>query len=81
MSPKGVEHTWEAGAPIRTDGVHPSMSPKGVEHRETAAAGLTIPPRVHPSMSPKGVEHNIERSRLTGRDSCIHQCRRKALST
>ena len=36
---------------------------------------------VHPSMSPKGVEHEIDFSFAGFPETCIHQCRRKALST
>ena len=36
---------------------------------------------VHSSMSPKGVEHTIEIGEWTHDGTCIHQCRRKALST
>ena len=39
------------------------------------------PPTVHPSMSPKGVEHNVDFSTPPFKGACIHQCRRKALST
>ena len=36
---------------------------------------------VHSSMSPKGVEHEKMVEKMDGMMSCIHQCRRKALST
>ena len=36
---------------------------------------------VHPSMSPKGVEHLVESIEASDILACIHQCRRKALST
>ena len=80
MSPKGVEHSGGRVSVVVSSIVHPSMSPKGVEHtlqvvqREHRAI-------VHPSMSPKGVEHKTSCSGLTSTSSCIHQCRRKALST
>ena len=36
---------------------------------------------VHPSMSPKGVEHALDAYKMRIVAQCIHQCRRKALST
>ena len=60
--------------------VHPSMSPKGVEHRFAYVLGWKRED-VHPSMSPKGVEHANWRCSRPAPRKCIHQCRRKALST
>ena len=36
---------------------------------------------MHPSMSPKGVEHSTAITPSLFLMTCIHQCRRKALST
>ena len=60
--------------------VHPSMSPKGVEHIEGTIIQIGTH-SVHPSMSPKGVEHREIRDAARKAKECIHQCRRKALST
>ena len=58
------------------------MSPKGVEHllRDQVAERYLL--SVHSSMSPKGVEHLKNKATYQLAASwCIHQCRRKALST
>ena len=60
--------------------VHPSMSPKGVEHKNVRGLGV-VEASVHPSMSPKGVEHIEFHAISVIVGACIHQCRRKALST
>ena len=60
--------------------VHSSMSPKGVEHKSRARLAA-LNPDVHSSMSPKGVEHREALNATSEYVRCIHQCRRKALST
>ena len=78
MSPKGVEHP-SPRRQIRPVVCIP-MSPKGVEHPD-APPVLLVDLSVHSSMSPKGVEHQVEGAKAQLELQCIHQCRRKALST
>ena len=83
MSPKGVEHSARALVQTilpRTWSVHSSMSPKGVEHW-APSSDSSVPSSVHSSMSPKGVEHVPRGPGPASPTMCIHQCRRKALST
>ena len=85
MSPKGVEHyrygykdEFEFCASCIHQCRRKALST--AEYDDRPGCG-TSTERVHSSMSPKGVEHVDWEPMAFGNAECIHQCRRKALST